>query len=77
MEPVRIEDEDLRDYARHLKEHLRRGQPWEQRVYDFYGERRGEVDAVDLKITLDRKSLPSGYVLEMYRGRREGLPAHE
>ena len=73
LEPVRFEGEDLRDYAHHLSHHLGRGQPWEHRIYDFFGEQRGEVDAVDLQISLERSALSTRYTLEMDRGLREGL----
>lgn len=69
MEPVRFEEEDLRDFMQHLSYRNRRTR-WEVRVYDFRGEPRGEGAAMDLQITLERSPRWTGDRLQMIRARR-------
>lgn len=51
MSPVRLEDEDLQDFAQHLS-YRQRGQRGQVRIYDFPGEQHGAVAGMRLQIAL-------------------------
>lgn len=56
VSPVRFEEEGLRDYAQHLT-YRRRGQLWQQRIYDFPCEQHGAATGMRLQIVLERETL--------------------
>ncbi|KAH7708165.1 hypothetical protein AAVH_24593 [Aphelenchoides avenae] len=62
--PPRFEEEDLRDFAQQLSYSFR-GKPYQQRIYNFPGERHGPVAAIDLQIVLH-----NDHTLELIRARR-------
>ncbi|KAH7720487.1 hypothetical protein AAVH_12020 [Aphelenchoides avenae] len=51
VSPVRVEDDDLRDFAQ-LVSYRYRGTPVQKRIYDFPGEQHGAVAAMHLQIVL-------------------------
>ncbi|KAH7710681.1 hypothetical protein AAVH_22017 [Aphelenchoides avenae] len=68
---VRVEDDDLRDFAQ-LLSHRGRGTPLEVRIYDFPGEQRGAVAAMHMQIVLHPNDK-----LELIRAQRPSELFHE
>lgn len=67
VSPVRFEEEDLRDFSRHLS-YRNRGKPYQMRIYDFPG---GANSAMDLQIVLREDNS-----LELVRARRPHIFFH-
>lgn len=72
MSPLRIEDDDLRDFVQHLS-YRHRGEPNEMRLYDFPGEPHQAAPAIHLQIALRWAQNR----LELFRAQRPNLFFYE
>ncbi|KAH7673290.1 hypothetical protein AAVH_42230, partial [Aphelenchoides avenae] len=70
VSPCSVDDGDLRGFTQHLS-YRYRGKPYQQRIYNFLGEQREAVTAIDLQIVLGSDTL------SLIRARRPNIWFYE